>query len=803
MKYGYFDNPRREYVITNPQTPVKWINYIGTRHFGGFVDHTGGALICKGDPTYNRITKYIQQMPSSDFKGETLYLTLHREDGFHIFSPFYVPGLEALDLFECRVGLGYTRLVSIYGGLRTEAIIFVPRGESREVRDIRITNVSNTSLRVDAIPLVEYTHPNAMIQFTNADWAPQTMQCRAIRDGEFYILLQYPFMNRDRAVNYLTSNLPASSFETDRKRFLGGNEYGTFGRPLSLLQPELGNYEAQRGDTIAALLHPLDLLQPGESCRLITQLGQEASLEAARAGIEKFRQPQAVEEALEEMRRFWEGYLDVFQVDTPDEDANTILNIHNPRQCYVTKTWSRYLSYYQLGLGSRGIGMRDSCQDVMAVLAAVPDEGRDFIRTLLSFQKSNGSAMHQFNPLTLEGSVGDSAEMEDRPHYYSDDHLWCVLATTAYLKETGDLAFLDEVIPFYDKDKQGAALESGSVLEHLKRGLAFTRADTGQHGLPRLGFADWNDTVNLPAGAESLFTANLYGKALLEMISLMEHLGDVAGAAEMGVAYAEMKARVEAAAWDGEWFVRYFDAEGVPMGSAKNTYGQIHLNGQTWPVISGFASEQRGRQAMDAVYRKLNTKYGIKLTVPGFNGYDPKYGGVTTYPPGAKENGGIFLHPNPWAVIAEALLGNGERAYEYYAQINPAAKNEIIDIYECEPYVYAQNILGDEHPQFGLGRNSWLSGTAAWCYLAATQWILGIRPEYGGLRIDPCIPPQWDGFSARRRFRGAIYDITVRNPQHVARGVRSLRMDGCEVQGNLVPAADRGEAHMVEVVLEA
>jgi len=801
MNYGTFDNKNREYVITNPHTPVKWINYIGTREFGGFVDHTGGALICKGDPTYNRITKYIQQMPASDFKGETLYLRLHTANGYRIFSPFFVPTLDPLDRFECHVGLGYTRLISEYLGLRTDVIIFVPLGDLREVRDVKITNISDTPLNVDAIPVVEYTHPNALMQFTNADWVPQTMQSQAVDDGGFKILVQFPFMNRDTKINYLTSNLPASSFETDRKTFLGNNEYGTFRTPLSLLQPELTNSEALRGDNIATLLHHLGTLQPGENRRLILQLGQDSSVEAAHMGIEKYRQTQAVAAALEEIHTFWDNYLAALQVETPDESMNNMLNIHNPHQCYVTKTWSRYLSYYQPGLGSRDIGFRDSSQDVLAVLASIPEEGKELICTLLSFQKCNGSAMHQFNPLTLEGSVGDSIEMEDRPHYYSDDHLWAILAVTAYIKETGDLDLLNKIIPFYEKDKQGNPLETGSVLEHLKRGLAFTRQDTGQHGLPLLGFADWNDTVNLPTGAESLFTVNLYGKALCELIELLEYLDDTCAANEYRSAYEEMKSRVESVAWDGEWYLRYFDVDGNPLGSSKNTYGQIYLNGQSWPVISGFASSERGRQAMDSVYKRLNTRYGIKLNIPGFNGYDPKFGGVTTFPPGAKENGGIFLHPNPWAMIAEAILGNGERAYEYYAQINPVTKNDIIEVYECEPYAYAQNILSDEHPQFGLGRNSWLSGTASWCYQAATQWILGIRPEYNGLRIDPCIPSTWSGFSAKRRFRGRIIRITVHNPQGVCKGVVKMTLDGKDIPGNLVPMDLSADEHHLEAWL--
>src|SRR5512141_2203308 len=440
MNYGYFDDPTREYVITDPHTPTKWINYIGTLEFGGFVDHTGGALICKNDPTFNRITKYIQQMPSSEFKGETLYLRIadrtepNGEASYKVFSPFFVPTLDPYDKYECHVGLNYTRIVSEFYGIRTEVTIFVPTNAAVEVRDIKITNLSNKPLEVDAIPVLEYTHPDALKQFTNADWIPQTMQSQAVQDGERTILVQYPFMYRDTKVNYFTSNLPASSFETDRRKFLGENEYGTWANPVSLQNAELSNTQAFRGDNIAALLHHLGTLQPGETKRLITQLGQEHRLEAAKQSIEKWRNPKSVDDALDAMKKYWDAYLNVLQVETPDPAFNSTVNIHNPHQCHTTRQWSRYLSYYQLGLGARGIGIRDSSQDILGVIANDPQGSKNFLKQLLSFQQQNGSALHAFNPLTLEGSVGDSAEMEDRPHYYSDDHLWSVLCVTAYIK---------------------------------------------------------------------------------------------------------------------------------------------------------------------------------------------------------------------------------------------------------------------------------------------------------------------------------------------------------------------------------
>jgi cellobiose phosphorylase len=802
MKYGYFDDKAREYVITNPRTPLKWINYVGTLAFGGIVDHTGGALICRQDPALNRILKYIPQLPSSDFKGATLYLRFREGDGYKVFSPYFVPTLDPYDLYECHVGLGYTRIVSEFYGIRTDVTVFVPQGDERVLRDVKITNVSGRPVELDAIPVVEYTHPNALMQFTNADWVPQTMQSKAYPGPDSTLILtQFAFMNKDSCVNIFTSNRPVSSFESDRKSFLGDNEYGTWANPLSLQEAELGNYEARRCDNVGALLHHLGVIQPGGTTRLITQLTQAESVGKACPGIERYRDETQVERAFRDLAAFWREYLSKVQVDTSVDNINSLLNIHNPRQCHTTKNWSRYLSLYQVGLGARGMGFRDSSQDVMGILAQMPEEGRALIEKLLHVQKRDGSAMHQFNPLTMMANEGDSREAEDRPHYYGDDHLWAVLATTAYLKETGDLGFLDQVIPYYEKDRQEHPLESGTVIEHLRRAIAFTMDNVGQHGLPLLGFADWNDSANLRTGAESLFVANMIGKALLEMIELARHVGDDESAAQYTDHYETMKQRVNQHAWDGEWYVRYFDADGSSLGSRSNTAGQIYLNAQSWAIISGFATPERAEKALESVYRLLNTPNGLKVGAPGYNGYDPDKGGITTYPPGAKENGGVFLHTNPWCVIAETIVGNGDRAFEYYGKINPVAKNDRIDEYECEPYAYSQNILGDEHPQAGAARNSWLTGTASWAYQAGTQYILGIRPTYEGLIIDPCIPAAWQSFRVRRVFRGAVYEITVKNPDRVCKGVRSLRVNGKTIQGNTIPILNDNQVHQVEVVL--
>lgn len=800
MKYGYFDDKNREYVITNPKTPVKWINYVGTLGFGGLIDHTGGSIITKGDPSLNRIVKYIPQLPSSDFKGETLYIRFKTENGYKVFSPFFVPTLDQYDKYECHVGLSYQRIISEFYNIRTEVTIFVPKGSNVVVRDIKVTNLSDKPLEIDVIPVVEFTHFDALKQYTNADWVPQTMTVDAEKNADGTVLLrQYAFMKKNYENNFFTSNYPVDSFQTDRKIFLGDNEYGSWKNPLELQNESLSSYPARRGDTIAALLHKLGSLQPNETKRIITQLGQMPPNEVSDYA-EKFRSEEAVDQAFDELSKYWDGYLSKISIDSPDPAFNSMVNIHNPRQCHTTLNWSRYLSLYQLGLGSRGLGFRDSSQDVMGVLASEPVAAKELMKKLISVQLENGSAMHQFYPLSMVADEGDSLE-EESHRYYGDDHLWIILAVSEYLKETGDYDFLNEEITFYSKTLPLAQRNKASVLEHLKLALNFTKHNVGQHGLPLLGYADWNDTVNLPGDAESVFVAHQYGVALKEMILLMDFLGDTAKADEYKQDYQHMKNVVNEHCWDGEWYKRYFEANGNPIGSKQNTEGQIYTNAQSWAVMSGFADGERAEKALNSVFNIMNTEFGIKLSYPGYNGFDPQKGGVTTYPPGAKENGGIFLHSNPWVMIAETMMGNGDRAFQYYNQINPASKNDIIDRFECEPYCYPQNILGNEHPQFGLARNSWLSGTSSWTYQAATKFIIGLKPQHNGLEINPCIPNAWDGFNAARVYRNATYNIQVKNPNHVSKGVKAVTVDGVEIEGNIVPIFNDAKEHEVVVTL--
>jgi cellobiose phosphorylase len=803
VKCGYFDHSTREYVITTPKTPTKWINYIGTLKFGGFVDQTGGGVVCKGDPALNRITRYLTVLPQSDFNGETLYVRTEQKRKREVFSAFYTPCLKEPDSYECRVGLGYNKYSVKYGDLKIDILVFVPAGAVQVVRKITVTNTGRKPIKVDLIPVVEYSHFDALKQLTNADWVPQTMQSKVIRqEGDKKILVQHAFMQKGRAENFFTSNCGVSSFATDRNRFLGDFGFGGWASPKSLTAgDELDDYEAQRGDNIGALMQHLGTLKPGSCATVITQLGQVKNVADELSLIEKYRDVNQVDSAFAELRAFWNAYLDKQQIKTPSDEMNAMINVHNPRQCYLTKNWSRDLSLYQLGFGGRGLGFRDSSQDSMGILIGAAEESRELMEKILSVQKCDGSAMHQFFPLTMQASVGDSHEMPDRPKYYGDDHLWIVMAVSAYVKETGNTEFLKKTIAFYDKDQNGKPLQDGTVLEHLKRAIEFTWNHRGAHGLPLLGFADWNDTINLPTGAESAMVANMFGVAIRDLCEILDFIGEV----ELGDAfkkyYFDMKKIFNDVAWDGEWFLRYFDHDGSPLGSSRNEKGKIFANAQSWAVLSGFAEGERAEKALDSVHKHLNTKNGIKLSAPGFNGFDPSKGGVTTYPPGAKENGGIFLHTNPWVMIASTMLGRGDRAFEYYLQVNPAAKNDIIEQYEIEPYCYAQNILGDEHPQFGLGRNSWLSGTASWMFQAASKYILGLRPTCRGLMIDPCVPAQWKEFSVKRIFRSATYKITFKNPSAVCKGVKEIIAGGEKINGNIVPVAAPGTETEITVLM--
>lgn len=791
--FAHYDDARRELVVIDPRTPTKWINYIGTLDFGGFVDQTGGLNLCKKDPANNRVTGYRIDVPPNAPRGHTLYARTTAPDGTRVvFSPFFTPTLTAYDRFECRMGLGYTRWLVGMMGFEFDILIFVPANASQAIIDVKVRNLAAApGVKLDLVPLVEFSHPDALKNLTNADWVPQTMKGKAMGDA----IVQYPHMAEGRRANFLAGNRPFDSFTTDRNHFLGRYGYGTFAAPGALFDESLDDYEAPRadnGNSIAAMLYRLGTLERGKEERLILQLGQANGPADMAEAIARFGQPGKVDTAFGVLNGNWRAYLDrLREVKTPDAALDRILNVLGPRQNHATFFWSRYLSLNQLGYGGdRGIGVRDSNQDLMGVLPYMPEKAREMIEKLLSVQRYDGSSMHQFNPLTMKASIGEGHPGSDQD-FYSDDHLWNVLAVIEYVKETGDLAFLKKSIPYYEEGS--GETKSGPVLEHLHRALAFTSGNLGRNGLPNLGWADWNDAFNME-GAESVFSACLYGKALLEMQDLTTFLGDGGSARGYAQDYARIKKNINRNAWDGEWYVSYIGKDGRPFGSKGNAEGQIYLYTQAWAVIAGFASPERAARAMRSVQERLDTEHGIKVMTPAYQATLPGIS-ASTYAPGLKENGGVFLHPNPWAAIAEAMLGNGDRAVRILDRILPLKQDP--KVYECQPDVFVQNMASDEHPQAGLARNPWLSGTVSWVNQALTKNILGIRPALDGLILDPVLPPSWPGYSATRVFRGVTCRIRV---ERGAGPETILLVNGVSAVSGFIPMASlkgRTEADIV------
>ncbi len=832
MTYGHFHDQSKEYRITRPDLPMKWTNYVGGLSFGGFLDHTGGAQVCMEDPAVGRITKYIPQMPDSDLKGFGIYI---KDANGRLISPFQVPCGHPLDHFTCRVGLGYSIWETTYKELDFTIRAFVPKGSSVLLYDMTITN-GGEDQTLDVYPVVEYSHFEALKQLTNADWVPQTMGTRAVTSpigkktgshtptrshrgpGEegstsdqqevYTTLFQQAWMQRQSHANYLTSNRPALSFETDRQRFLGDHRGGTWQKPLGLLEETLSNQESLRGNSVGVVQHRL-VVKKGRPERIIFQVGR---LEAGdihspeiQDQVDYFRQEAHVDQAFDRLLDQWDSHLSPLQVQTPSASLDSMVNVHNPRQCWITFNWSRYLSLNQLGYGARGLGVRDTAQDTMGIVVQQPQAAKEKIMELWTMQRTDGSSYHQYNPKTLEATEGDAREMPDRPQYYGDDHLWPILATASLIRETGHLDLLGEEVSFYHEPDHRGHREVFTVLEHIRRALAFTHDQVGADGLPLLGFADWNDPVNLPTGAQSVMLAGLYGKALLEAIELAKAAGEVDLANLWTGWHGEMKETVNSVAWDGQWYIRYIDADGTRLGSQSNPDSQLYINAQSWLIMAGFVAEDRSDLALAAIEEHMATDWGIKLSYPSFNGFDPSKGGITTYPPGAKENGGIFLHANPWVMIAETLQGASDRAMDYYDRINPVARNGQIEKFESPPYVYPQNILGDEHPQHGLARNAWLTGTASWCYQAAVQHILGLHPEIEGLRLQPVLPEHWPGYTCTRVFRGTTFHINVTNQTGQAYSLGQVgfdvTVDGLTQEDNLLTGFD-GQDHDVTVTIK-
>jgi len=760
-KYGYFDEKRREYVVTEPKTPTPWINYLGDGEYGGIVSNTGGGYSFDRDPRYKRVLRYRYNSIPEDQPGRYVYI--RDDETGEVWSATWQPVKAGYDEYTCRHGLGYTVISQKRSGIGSEVTYFVPSGKKMEFWWLKVKNNSKRPRKLSLFSYAEFCFFDAVKDQQNVDWAQQIQQ-GAFEDN---IIFWNAFMKTWEYI-FFTSNLPADSFDTSREEFIG--RYRDLTLPSAVEKGECGNTLAKRGNGVGAFCHKLTI-PPGGEEEIIYTLGTTMEKDQVKKEIQSCCQPEKVKDCFAELGAYWDNFLQSLQVETPEPAINLILNTWNPYQCKTTFNWSRFISLYQLGI-SRGMGLRDSAQDVLGVVHAIPDQVRGLLVKLLRSQFTDGHAYHLYYPLTGEGGLGEAEG--GKYNWYSDDHLWLIEATVAYLKETGDFAFLDSKVPFADEAEINVSASPGTVWDHLRNAIDFTAQHLGEHGLPLSGFADWNDTLNLDKGigrAESVWTGMLYCRVLTLLAELASFLGKEDEAAKYRKLFAEMKKAVNTHAWDGQWYLRAYDDWGEKLGSKVSTEGRIFLNAQTWAVISGIAEEKRAHTAMEKAKEFLGTEYGFVLLYPAYKAHNPNKGGITTYPPGTKENGGIFVHTNPWMIMAELLLGKNEKAYEHYLQIIPVFKNKIADLHEVEPYVFCQNILGKEHPQFGLGRNSWLTGTASWTYVVATQYLLGIRPTYDGLVIDPRVPKDWHDFKVRRVFRGKELEIFFTRTDQEERGI--------------------------------
>ena len=807
--YGYFDDDEREYVVTDPRTPWPWINYLGCQEFFSLISNTAGGYSFYRDAKFRRLTRHRYNNVPLDDGGRYFYL----RDGDTIWSPGWKPCREPLDHYECRHGMGYTRITGERAGLRASVLFFVPLDANIELQLVTVENRSATPRRVTLFSLQEWCLWNAEDDTTNFQRNFSTGEVE-VEGSVIYHKTEY----RERRNHYAFYGVNAdiAGFDTDRQRFLG--RYNGFDRPQAVVEGRAGNSVAHGWSPIAS--HCLEIeLQPGERRDLVFQLGYVElppedkwaapgviNKRPARELMARFDRVDKARDAFEALRAYWDDLLGRFRIDSADARLDRMVNTWNPYQCMVTFNLSRSASYFEAGIG-RGMGFRDSNQDLLGALHLDPGRARQRILDIAATQFEDGSVYHQYQPLTKRGNAQIGGN-------FNDDPLWLVCSTTAYVRETGDFGILGEEVPW-----ENDARRTASLLNHLKASFDHVLNNRGPHGLPLIGRADWNDCLNLNcfstdpdesfqttgngrgAVAESVLIAAMFVLYGHEYADLCRRIGAESEAERAQRAVLGMTTAIERHGWDGEWFLRAYDAAGEPVGSRANDEGRIFIEPQGLAVMAGVGlADGRARQALDAVAEHLACDYGIVLNFPAFTRYRPEYGEISSYPPGYKENGGIFCHNNPWIMIAETRLGRGDRAFDYYTRIAPAWQ-EHVELRTIEPYVYAQMVAGKEAHRPGEAKNSWLTGTAAWNFHAITEHILGIRPDYEGLRVDPCIPPDWKEYRVTRRFRGSTYRIHVQNPNGVSRGVRRMTVNGVEVGGNVIAGTAKGAEFDVEVIL--
>lgn len=809
MRFGHFDDDEREYVITNPQTPWPWINYLGNEDFFSLISNSAGGYAFYKDAKFRRLTRYRYNNVPMDNGGRYFYIN----DGVDIWSPGWKPVKTELDSYECRHGLSYTSIKGSKNGLEAEVLFFVPLKSWCEVQKVKLTNTSGSKKSFKLFSFMEWCLWNAEDDQNNLQRNLSTGEVE-IKDNTIYHKTEY----KDRRNHYAFyhSNTPIQGYDTDRETFVG--LYNEYSGPQAVIDGKARNSHAHGWSPVASHYFEIEL-GAGETRELIFILGyvenkDEEKWESksvinktkALATIERFNTPAKVNKALDELKAYWDNLLSVYTIKSGDERLDRMVNIWNQYQCMVTFNMSRSASLFEVGIG-RGMGFRDSNQDLIGFVHQIPERARERIIDIASTQFEDGGAYHQYQPLTKRGNDAIGGN-------FNDDPLWLILSTVEYIKETGDYSLLDEMVPF-DNDESKAKPH----FDHLKASFYHVVNNLGPHGLPLIGRADWNDCLNLNcfstdpnesfqttenksgSTAESVMIAGLfvvYGK---EYAQLCRRLGRGEDADKAMVHVEKMVDAIKKDGWDGEWYLRAYDFFGNKVGSKENEEGKIFIESQGWCAMAGIGKEEgMVKKALDSVKERLDCEYGIVLNNPAFTRYVIEYGEISTYPPGYKENAGIFCHNNPWIMIGETVIGRGDAAWDYFRKICPSYLEDISDLHKTEPYVYSQMIAGKDAFRPGEAKNSWLTGTAAWNFYAISRYILGVQPQYDGLLIEPCIPKEWKGYEVTRKFRGATYNIKVSNPKGVSKGVSHVLVNGVKIEGNLVPIYDSGE-YEVEVIM--
>jgi cellobiose phosphorylase len=810
MKFGHFDDVNKEYVINTPKTPYPWINYLGNGDFFSIISNTSGGYSFYRDARLRRITRYRYNNIPLDSNGKYFYIM---DDGV-LWSPSWKPAQTALDKYECRHGLGYTKFTGEKNQCRAEVTCFVPDDVNAEIQVLSLNNLSAKTKTIKIHSFVEWCLWNALDDTTNFQRNFSTGQVEIDKSTIYH---KTEFRERRNHYAFYHVNDAIKGFDTDRETFMG--LYNSLQNPDAVLNQTAYNSVAHGWSPIAS--HHLEItLQPGEQKQFVFVLGyvelpqdlkftgkQIINKEPARAIIAKYDTVEKAMASLEKVKTKWVDLLGSFQVSSPDNKFDRLVNIWNQYQCVITYYFSRSASYFESGIG-RGMGFRDSNQDLLGFVHMMPALAKQRIIDIASTQFEDGGAYHQYQPLTKRGN-------SDVGGNFNDDPLWLIASVMAYLKETGDQSILNEIVPFDNNEKNTATL-----FEHLKRSFYHVVNNLGPHGLPLIGRADWNDCLNLncfsnnpdesfqttenKSGgvAESVFIAGMfvkYGKEFAEICNLIKKT-DEAEKAEKYV--VKMKTAVDEHGWDGNWFLRAYDFFGKKVGTHEHDEGKIFIEPQGFCVMAGIGLEDgRAKATLESVNKYLASDHGIVLLYPAYSSYHIELGEISSYPEGYKENAGVFCHNNPWVIIAETMTGNGDRAFDYFSRISPVHSEDAGELRKTEPYVFAQMIAGKEAFKPGEAKNSWLSGTAAWTFYAASQYILGIRPELNGLRIDPCIPSTWKDLKVSRKFRNSTYNIHFTNPSSSSKGLREIKLDGTVIPGNILPVFNDNKVHNVEVIL--